>query len=326
MNVAVHAAASASATPPISVGWKWGAAGIALGFLLFLYVVTMAAFNAKNGKGFWKRLFSWQLVEGADGSPSTSKLQWLLWLAVILFAYVALWVLRAVGGNYAAISNVPVNVLTVLGFSTGTAVAAKGITWGYVQNGMVAKTQPPPPPQGQGAGAGGATVGQGGILTDDSGVPELAKVQIMGFTLIGLGIFLTTVVHEMIINKVGAGLPNIDSSLLVLMGISQGGYLGKKLVTFSPPTLYAPSLATVSAAAQTTVSLPGVNLGSQPGQLLLNGSPIAVSTWSSTAITFIVPGNDPATNQPWPQAPQQVSLAVAVAGQTSNSVPLAVTA
>ncbi|HYB16247.1 MAG TPA: 3' terminal RNA ribose 2'-O-methyltransferase Hen1 [Streptosporangiaceae bacterium] len=254
-----------------------------------------------------------QLVEGADGTSSTSKLQWLLWLAVILFAYVALWVLRAVQGNYSAISNIPVNILTVLGFSTGTAVAAKGITWGYIQNGLVTKTPPPDPPQGQEGAGGGATVGNGGILQDDSGVPELAKIQIMGFTLIGLGIFLTTVVHEIVINNVTAGLPNIDSSLLVLMGISQGGYLGKKLVTFSTQTLYAPNPA--QGPAGTKVSLPGVNLGSQPGQLLVNGSPTDFSSWSPTAITFNVPDHDPAT----------VALAVSVMGQTSNAVPFTVT-
>jgi hypothetical protein len=324
MNVTVQAAASASASPAISPGWKWGAAGIGLGFLLFLYLVTMATMNAKTGKGLWKRLFSLQLVEGADGSPSTSKLQWLLWLAVILFAYIVLWVLRAAQGNYSAISNVPVNVLTVLGFSTGTAVAAKGITWGYVQNGLVAKTQPPDPPQGQAGAGGGATVGQGGILQDDSGVPELAKVQMMGFTLIALGIFLTTVVHEIVTNKVGAGLPNIDSSLLVLMGISQGGYLGKKLVTFSPPTLYAPSPPKGSAG--TLVSLPGVNLGSQPGQLLMNGSPTDFTNWSSTAITFTVTDRDPASGNPWGGADTVVPLAVSVMGQASNSVPFTVTA
>jgi len=72
------------------------------------------------------------MFRGFDGLASTSKLQWFLWLIVILFGYTSLWVLRAEQGDYSALSNIPVNLLTVLGFSTATAAAAKGITSGYV--------------------------------------------------------------------------------------------------------------------------------------------------------------------------------------------------
>ena len=68
------------------------------------------------------------LFRGFDGFASTSKLQWFLWLVIILFAYAALWTLRAEQGMYQALSTIPVNLLTVLGFSTATAAAAKGIT------------------------------------------------------------------------------------------------------------------------------------------------------------------------------------------------------
>ena len=326
MNEAMQFAASATAqTVTVSAGLKWGAVASGLGLLVLLYLATMVA----SGKGN-----PWQLVEGADGSASTSKFQWFLWLIVILFGYTALWVLRAEQGNFSALSEVPVNLLTVLGFSTGTAAAAKGITSGYVQSGRVVKAPPhryPPgraaaaPPERQRPGAaaaaagaaapasGGATVGNGGILQDDSGVPELAKIQMVGFTFIAIGIFLITVIHQIVTGNVTAGLPNIDSSLMVLMGISQGGYLGKKLVTFSPATLYAPSPA--SGAPGTAITLPGVSLGSQPGQLTLDGVPIPVTSWSANSIQFPVPANDPATNSPWDGLPRVVQLAVVVGGQ-----------
>ena len=147
-------------------------------------------------------------MEGADGWASTSKLQWLLWIVVILFAYTALWVLRAKQGHCSAISQVPVNVLTVLGFSTGTAAAAKGITSAYVQSNRVSK------PTGAATPAGPKP----GILKDYSGVPELAKIQVMGFTFVALGIYLATVIHQIVSNPVITTLPNIDTPLLVLMG------------------------------------------------------------------------------------------------------------
>jgi hypothetical protein len=46
-------------------------------------------------------------------------------------------------GRFSALSDIPVNIPTVLGFSTGTAVAAKGITASYVQAGKVTKTGAP---------------------------------------------------------------------------------------------------------------------------------------------------------------------------------------
>jgi hypothetical protein len=153
-----------------------------------------------------------------------------VWIVVILFAYTVLRVARAEGGHYDALSNVPANLLAVLGFSTGTAVAAKGITSGQVNSKKVAK-----PTTSASAGGSAGSAPPGGIFMDDSGAPELAKIQIIGFTTIAVGIFLATVIHHLNTNPVNTSLPNIDSSLLVLMGISHGGYLGKKLVSAGSP-------------------------------------------------------------------------------------------
>jgi hypothetical protein len=258
MNVSILAAGNQNA-PAISAGSKAGAILIGVAFLVVVYVATALI------TGHWRLN---ELFNGFDGFASTSKLQWLLWLIVILFGYVAIWVLRAEQGNYTALSDIPVNVLTVLGFSTSTAAAAKGITAGYVQTGKVAKTGVPANP---------TPATTGGIFQDDSGGPELARIQLMAFTIIGIGIFLATVFHQIAIGDIKDGLPNIDSSLLVLMGISQGGYLGKKLVTFRTPAMFAPN--PLSGAPGTAVTVTGSGLGAQQGtsQLLLNGAPIAVT-------------------------------------------------
>jgi hypothetical protein len=327
MNEAVQAVASTTANATaVSAGLKWGAvlSGLGLLVLLGLAIVIIAPRGNRN---------PWKLVEGADGSSSTSKFQWFLWLIVILFGYAALWVLRAEQGIFSALSEIPVNLLTVLGFSTATAAAAKGITSGYVQTGRVAKTTATQKAAAQTAAgrtavapaaAGQATISTGGILQDDTGVPELAKIQMVGFTLIAAGIFLITVIHQIVSNDVIAGLPNIDSSLMVLMGISQGGYLGKKLVTFGTPALYPPS--PLAGPPGTTVTLAGANLGSQSGsQLLLNGSPIEVTDWSATVINFTVPGYDPANGERWAGLPKVVPLVVSAMGQMSNSVNFTVT-
>jgi hypothetical protein len=100
----------------VTLGWKAIAALIALALLLLLYLVASVV------GGSWNPL---KLAEGADGTTSTSKFQWLIWLIVVLFAYVFLWLLRAREGNYTAINDLPANLLAVLGFSTATAVGAR---------------------------------------------------------------------------------------------------------------------------------------------------------------------------------------------------------
>ena len=311
----------------VTSSWKWVAVLVGLGALALLYVLGGIFAGAWN---------PWKLVEGADGRASTSKFQWALWIVVVIFAYCVLWVLRARQGDYSAIRQVPVNVLTVLGFSTGTAIAAKAITNGYIQTGRVAKPAaaqsarritPRPTPASSSSTAGGA---QGGVLTDDSGMPELAKIQMIGFTLVSLGIFLTAVAHQVASTPVITSLPDIDSSLLVLMGISQGGYLGKKLVTFGTPILYQANPS--EAATGTAVTLTGANLVSPPpglpappgGQLVMNNVQVPTTAWSNSALSFDVPGTNPLGGGEWVKG-ERAQLFVLVNGQTSNAVTLTIT-
>ena len=75
---------------------------------------------------------------------------------------------------------------------------------------------------------------------------------------------------------------------MVLMGISQGGYLGKKLVTFGTPMLYPP--VRKPGRPRTPVTLRGASLDSSPDrQLLLNGLPVDGTTWSAASVQFTVP-------------------------------------
>jgi hypothetical protein len=292
MSFAVHASDPAA----VSVAWKWFA--VLIGLVVLAVIALIAAIPTK-GK-------LWQLAEGADGRASTSKFQWLLWIVAVAFAYTVLWVLRAKQGDYTAITQVPVNLLTLLGFSTGTAAAAKGITAGYVQSSKLAK-----PVMEKNA--------KGGLIQDDSGVPDLGKLQMIAFTLIAVGVFFWTLIHQIASTPVITGLPNVDSSLLVLMGISQGGYLGKKLVTFNSPVLYTPSPVTVTAGTPVTVT--GANLGTPSANsgpplgaaLTVDGSPVGTTNWSSSSISFTAPAD---------AGPVQV--AVTVGGQQSNTVTLTV--
>jgi hypothetical protein len=293
----------AAALQPVSQAWKWYALLIALGVLVLIYVVQ-ALFG-----GSWNPM---KLVEGADKQPSTSKFQWFVWLVVILFAYVFLWVLRAREGNYGAITNVPANLLAVLGFSTATAVGAKGITVGYLRSGQISKPDP--------------ASANGGLLLDDSGVPELAKIQMIGFTFVAVGIFLVNVFHQARGLHPSAQLPNIDSSLLVLMGISQGGYIGKKLVSLSTPAIATIEPKVAKPGADVTISGSSFGGGGGTSRLLLDQNPIPTTSWTDTKIVFSVPSTYPSAGQAWTY-PHVVRIGIDLGGGTNgNEVVLQVDA
>jgi hypothetical protein len=297
-------AATNTATVTVSAGWKWAAVGIGLGAVVLAYVLGAAVADSWSPMAVFRKL-----VEGADGLASTSKFQWLLWLAAVVFVYVTLWVVRAASGNFSAISDIPANVMTVLGFSTGTMVIAKGIR---------VATGPP------GLAPNAATTSVlSGLFADDAGVPALAKVQILTFTFIAVGIFLAGFVHQLTATQVSTSLPNIDASLLVLMGISQGGYLGKKIVTSGTPLLNKLPMSAVAPDA--VVTLQGNSLGSaQPGsQLMMDKWPIAYDSWSDTAIGFKVPEERP-DHSAWMGGATDVKMSVIVNGVQSNQVDLPV--
>jgi hypothetical protein len=286
------------AASSVSSNQKLLALVLGLATIVVLYIIAAVMNHSPNPM---------KLVDGKDGKASTSKFQWAVWLVVILFAYVFLWFIRTRQGNWEATSKIPANLLTVLGFSTLTAVAAKGIVVGYTGAGSLAKGDATDP-------ATGTASPKGGLLADDDGTPELAKIQMVAFTFVAVGIFLYDVYHQAKGSHPAAKLPNIDSSLLVLMGISQGGYLGKKLVTTTTPLLNTlnPKPAWIKAA----MSLKGSSFGQGGGasRLLLDGSPIPTDTWTDSEITFSIPDHYPkAGEEGWPDT-KLVSFGIDLGG------------
>jgi hypothetical protein len=150
---------------------------------------------------------------------SASKFQALIWTAAALFAYASVFGARllevGLRQTLATLPMIPLNLLLLMGFSATTAVGSKGVTVTYKTRGVIPDT--------------------GGSLTlNPEGQPDMVKAQMVVWSLIGAMIYLASVV-----NFVGAkgyltsqlALPDVDGTLLVLMGVSQGSYLGNKLVT-----------------------------------------------------------------------------------------------
>lgn len=144
----------------------------------------------------------WKLIEGADGRPSASKLQWFLWTIVILFAYVAIYAARVQKNDLRPITEIPTNVLIAMGFSITTMAAAKGITASYATSGRFPKVpaaeKPKPDAPNAAVAAAVATApqdsskpttrpaGPGDLVKDDDGYPDLSKMQMLAWTLVAV--------------------------------------------------------------------------------------------------------------------------------------------
>lgn len=250
--------------------------------------------------GTWNPL---KLAEGADGKTSTSKLQFLLWTGVIAFSYVALFAERVRLDEISPIDEIPENVLIALGISVVTVSGAKGITANYVNTGRLIK------PNG----------GGGGAAKDDDGYADLSKIQMLLWTFIALFAYLLAVIHEIEVARLPE-MPDIDPALMVLMGLAQGAYLGKKLVTTTTPRITGLSPAEV-VAGETKVTLSGTAIGNTAAgtEVTMDGNVIPAGSSTSDAdadITFTVPKVQP-TKGAWPAEGLLVQIGVQTNGNAS---------
>jgi len=211
----------------------------------------------------------WSLVIGTDGQPSTSKFQMMVWTAAVVFAFLAVYELRCAHGDFSGMPGLPQNVLLAMGISVATAVSAKSIAVksqaksdakaqadagvaaaapvvaavvapvgdeggvaAVVAVPAAAQVPPANPPQG----------GNSGIFNGDSGMPDLAKVQVVLWTFIAVGVFLAgvaTLLQHPPVMVDAAGktvfdlgkmtLPDIGQTLMILMGLGNASYVGAKI-------------------------------------------------------------------------------------------------
>jgi hypothetical protein len=234
------------------------------------------------------------LFRGADGRLSTSKFQWWLWIWAIAFVYIAVFAARSLAEGRIAdpITDIPDNILWILGISTGTMVASKGLTSSYAANGQISKS-----PSTTGSASSN-------LVADDNDAPDLSKLQIFVWTLIAVTIYLAKTI-SMILAAAGKGpngdpiaalstFPDIDSSLLILTGISSTGYIGKKLVTKDNPLLASITPSAAAAGQAQRLIILGSNLGKDLGDgnylLCLGGQVgLACSLWENNKIELTLP-------------------------------------
>jgi hypothetical protein len=146
------------------------------------------------------------LLRDAGTSPGTgrkpyslSRTQMALWFFIVIVSFLLLWV------ETGRIDTMPFSVVIMLGISAVTALGAAMID----TNGR------------QGALPDVSDDFIFDILSDDHGVC-IHRFQMAGWTIVLAVVFIYTVFTEL-------RMPEFDSSILLLMGISSGTYLGYKV-------------------------------------------------------------------------------------------------
>ena len=183
-------------------------------------------------------------LDKETNSYSLSKFQLLAWTAVLVFAFIFVYLCRILIQWNFSFPPIPNGWPTLLGLSAGATVAAVGIT---VNRGT--------------KGAGSAKPSMADFITT-GGLVASDRFQFFVWTLIGCAAFL-----GLILTHDPASLtevPDVPTGFLFLMGISASGYLGGKLVRAPGPVISqllvtGPTPAAGGAAAM-TISLKGENL------------------------------------------------------------------
>ena len=137
-------------------------------------------------------------VDGVCQPYSLARAQMAWWFFLLVVGYVFIWL---VTGEADSISP---SLLGLVGISAATALAAVAVT--------------PASPRGPRASEGFVR----DLISDDRGVVALDRFQVVVWTLVLGGIFLTAVLWDLT-------MPEFSATMLALMGISSGTYIGFKL-------------------------------------------------------------------------------------------------
>jgi hypothetical protein len=136
------------------------------------------------------------MLRDGTGRYSLGRTQMAFWFFLVVISYSFIWMIT---GDR---DTIPPSVLGLMGISAATAMVATAIP--------SRKTTAP------------LSRGWYDLIADEDGDIALDRLQIVVWTIILGGVFLTSVVWDL-------SMPEFNATLLALMGISSGTYLGFKL-------------------------------------------------------------------------------------------------
>jgi hypothetical protein len=185
------------------------------------------------------------IVDPASNRYSLARIQALAWTLMLVISYTYFVVMTFLILDQSVIPDFDPSLLILMGISTG------GL--------LIAGTQDRAKPDAMVAKAAAPSLSD---LIMENGRVSMASLQLLLFTMVGLGIYM---VYMSSPDLVETGLPTMPDTLLALMGISQGGYLTGKAVENSgqgntvqnqPVNAAANTVVTTSVPTQPVANVP----------------------------------------------------------------------
>lgn len=198
--------------------------------VVFAITIAFAFAVRRNNANFW------DLIREKDWYPSLSRFQLLLWFWIIGFSFLGVFIIRWIGGE-PAIPSLPDNILLLLGVVAAPAVASSSYNAQKIQqvtrkyNLTIAQlaTRPNPLPR--------LSTMLMEKVTDDPNDPTMkpttTRFQMFAWTFITIIIYLViffSTIFSTVLSTVEnlTSIPDMNLTLVILMGLSQGTYVAGK--------------------------------------------------------------------------------------------------
>jgi len=238
--------ATTAACPPKSPSYSFWTVLIGLGAtLVFAIVVIFSTFqlmglartaiqqhSRHHRQGKQQQAGRWEILHDSEGYGSLTNFQFFLWTAVFLFSIVWVYAVRIQGGVLTPTVGWPSNALALMGVNTVSAVMSKAI-----DTNKQSKSKAIPKYKERSLWT---------MFNEDDGRPTLARVQMFIWTWVSVTIYiyiLFTMFFGPFLNSnvfvatplCALTIPDVDPTLVTLMGLSHAAYLGKKYYTTPSP-------------------------------------------------------------------------------------------
>lgn len=224
------------------------------------------------------------LLKTRDGYYSLANFQFFVWTLVFIFALTTIYFVRLFNGNFNSIENIPPQLLLLMGIS----VAVTPIS------GAISEIKYPEKQEAAVAAGDDKSKSFAGMLME-GGMPSITRYQMFAWTLISALIYLfivySTLFNTNLKDTTNLILPDIDTTLVFLMGLSQAGYIGGKFVT--PGDIRITYLSPPKGQFDQKISIMGFDFGDLKGCVELEDQSAPVEEWTRTRIDVKVPKMSP---------------------------------
>ena len=154
--------------------------------------------------------------------PSLARFQFLIWTWIILFVVVSIFWYKFFNGIYIIsgdVYNIPFNLFALMGMTVAVPVAS-----GYISSIKYSKMIS--------TGKRPTNLPSFGTMLAENDKPELARFQMFAWTWIAVIFYLISFgfqTSQTFQDPSALKIPDIPTAFVILMGISQGAYVGTKL-------------------------------------------------------------------------------------------------